>query len=53
VVKATPAVAVADGSVVITNWLAAAGLTTVLGLDVAVKLPAVVLNVMFIVSATS
>ena len=36
VANATPAVAVADGCCVITNWLAAAGLTTTL-LDVAVK----------------
>ena len=34
VAKATPAVAVADGCWVMTNWLAAAGLTTTL-LDVA------------------
>ena len=34
VAKATPAVAVLDGCVVTTNWLAAAGLTTTL-LDVA------------------
>src|SRR5258708_1982037 len=38
VANATPAVAVADGCVVTTNWLAAAALTTTL-VDVVVKLP--------------
>ena len=38
VANATPAVAVADGCVVTTNWLAAAGLTTML-LDVALVRP--------------
>ncbi len=48
--KATPAVAVADGCVVTTNWLAAAGLTTT-SLEVAVNAPALVVKPMFIVSA--
>ena len=39
-------------ALVITNWLAAAGLTTTL-VEVDVKLPAVVLKAMFIVSALS
>ena len=50
VAKATPAVAVVDGCWVMTNWLAAAGLTTTL-LEVAVKQPALVVKAMFIVSA--
>ena len=45
-----PAVAVDEGCVWITNWVAAAGLTTTL-LDVAVKLPALVVKARFIVSA--
>ena len=53
VAKATPAVAVADGCVVMTNWLAAAGLTTML-LEVAEVTPlALVLKAMLIVSALS
>ena len=50
VVKATPAVAVAVGSVATTNWLAAAGVTTTL-LEVAVRPLALVLKTMVIVSA--
>ena len=50
VAKATPAVAVADGCCVMTNWLAAAGLTTTL-VEVAVTAAGVVLKAMFIVSA--
>ena len=49
-VKATPAVAVAEGCWVMTNWLAAAGLTVTV-LEVAVKPPALVLKTMVIVSA--
>ena len=50
--NATPAVAVLDGWVVTTNWLAAAGLTTTL-LDVArgERQPALVVKAMFMVSA--
>ena len=49
--KATPAVAVADGCCVMTNWLAAAGLTVTL-LEVAdVTLAALSLKLRFMVSA--
>ncbi len=48
--KSTPAVAVVDGCVVTTNWLAAAGLTAT-SVDVVVNEPALVVKPMFIVSA--
>ena len=52
VVNATPAMAVTDGSVVMTNWLADdAGLMVTL-LEVAVKPPALVVKAMLIISAT-
>ena len=50
VAKAAPAVAVAEGCVVITSLLPTAGLTAMLD-DVDVKLPALVLKATFIVSA--